>query len=135
MVESFEPDFSQSNADMDELGRLSKLHGFNLFEYLRLLSEAGAPTLCCEINEEPAIAAGCRIVRYKLSEGLQVVLAALRARNLDPDEVSSADEQTTRSDLDERAADALFDAIKELRDASPFSDLELQFLAGSVLRG
>ena len=36
--------------------------------YLRLLSEAGAPTFCVDVDDVAAIATGGRIVRYKLSQ-------------------------------------------------------------------
>ena len=81
------PDFSESNRDLSELVALSLRHRFDLFEYLRLLSEAGAPSICCEVDSSTAGSAGSRIVRYKLSEGLLVILAALRARNLNHDEI------------------------------------------------
>lgn len=90
MADPFELDFSQSNADMGDLIRLSTLSGFDLFVYLRLLSEASAPTICCEVDDSSAGTTGARIVRYKLSEGLQVILTALRARNLNVNEVSRA---------------------------------------------
>jgi hypothetical protein len=70
--------------------RLAALYAFDLFGYLKLLSEAGAPTFCCEINDEPAIPTSRRIARYKLSEALTVILAALRARNLNSDEISGS---------------------------------------------
>lgn len=89
MAEPFEPDFSRSDADMAELMRLSKLYRFDLFSYLRLLSEAGAPTLSADVDDVPAIPARGRVVRYQLSEGLGVILTALRARNLDTDEIET----------------------------------------------
>ena len=87
MNQPFDPDFSQANTSLDELVALSNSHGFNLFEFLRLFSEAGAPTFVCEVDNEPTITTGRRIVRYKLSEGLVVVLKALRTRNVNENDV------------------------------------------------
>ena len=87
MENPFTPDFSQSNADMAELVRLSQLCGFDLFVYLRLLSEAGAPTLCGHVDDGTAVTTGGCVVRYQLCEGLQIILAALRARNGQANEV------------------------------------------------
>lgn len=85
--EFYTPDFTQANADLDELVRLSGLCGFNLFEFLRLFSEAGAPTFCCEVYNEPTEGASGGVVRYKLSEGLHAVLTAFRTRNLDQGDI------------------------------------------------
>src|SRR5665213_2729434 len=87
MDNPFVPDFTAANADLDELTALARLHRFDLFKFLSLFSEAGAPTFCCEVNDEPAIATGRRIVRYKLSDGLLAVLQALRARHVDEDHI------------------------------------------------
>ena len=81
------PDFSTANADLDELKYLSRLHGFDLFEFLRRLSEAGAPALTCKVDHVPTEGACGRIAQYKLSEALLTVLSALRARHVDMDEV------------------------------------------------
>lgn len=88
-TEEFEPDFSQSTADMAELARLSALGSFDLFVYLRLLSEAGLPTLACEVDRCAAKVAGRRVVRYQLGEPLRAILLALRARHVDEDEIKS----------------------------------------------
>lgn len=81
------PDFSEANRDLDELVGLSLRSRFDLFEFLRLLSEAGAPTLCCEVDNGPASSTGCRVVRYQLGEGPKVLLTALGAKDLDSDEI------------------------------------------------
>lgn len=87
MADEMEPDFSQSNAEMRELRALSDLYLFDLHEFLRLLSEAGAPTLSAYVDDKATDAAGRTIVRYQLSEGLRTVLLALRARHLDANKV------------------------------------------------
>jgi hypothetical protein len=79
-ISQIQPDFAAANADMDELIRLSAICRFDLFVFLRLLSEAGAPILCCEVDPEFAIPADRRIARYKLSEALRMILSALRAQ-------------------------------------------------------
>jgi hypothetical protein len=81
------PDFSNANADLDALVLLSSLFDFDLFEFIRLLSNAGAPVMTCNINDAPAGSAGGRVVVYQLSEALQSVLAALRARNGNASEI------------------------------------------------
>lgn len=85
-----EPDFSSAHEGMEELVHLSAVHRFDLFEALRLLSQAGAPTFCCEIDDSTTIAAGRRIIRYQLSERLKALLSALRAENLNADEIERA---------------------------------------------
>lgn len=55
--------------------------------YLCLLSDAGAPALCADVNDVAAMPAGGHVVCYKLSERLMVILAALRAKYLDSNEV------------------------------------------------
>jgi hypothetical protein len=100
MTRPIELDFSQSNADMRELVQLANLSGWNLFEYLRLLSEAGAPVLRCQVDEATAMATERRIGRYQLSEALLVVLAAMRARHLNQNNVESA--ASDRSAFSER---------------------------------
>lgn len=77
-----EPDFSSAHEGMEELVHLSAVHRFDLFEALRLLSQAGAPTFCCEIDDS--------IIRYQLSERLKALLSALRAENLNADEIERA---------------------------------------------
>lgn len=90
MSRAYEVDFSEANADLAELIRLSASRRFDLFSYLRLLSEAGAPTFCADVNDVAAITTGCRVVHYKLSEGLKVILTALRAWHFDSDKVKRA---------------------------------------------
>jgi hypothetical protein len=76
------PDFRQANADLRSLTRLTALYRFDLYEYLRLLSEAGAPLFCADVDDISAVTARRAVVHYKLSDGLLVVLAAFRARKL-----------------------------------------------------
>lgn len=83
----FEFDHAQHDADLDELIKLAQLHRFDLFVFLRVLSEAGAGVDRCKIDHGATGVAGGRVVRCELSEGLKALLAALRARNLDADEV------------------------------------------------
>ena len=82
-----EPDFSSAHEGMEELVHLSAVHRFDLFEALRLLSQAGAPTFCCDIDDSTT---GHRIIRYQLSERLKALLSALRAENLNADEIERA---------------------------------------------
>jgi hypothetical protein len=85
-----DPDFSECNLEMKELMRLSRFAGFDLFSLLRLFSEAGAPTFCAQIDDGTAPSTGRRVIHYKLSEGLRVILSALRARNIDPYKIESS---------------------------------------------
>src|SRR5271169_2120876 len=71
-------DFSAVGPQLNELVHLSAIRGFNLFEGLRLLSEAGLPTLCCKIDNGAAKAACDGVVRYQLSDRLLELLSALR---------------------------------------------------------
>jgi hypothetical protein len=86
----YEPDFSECNRDLDELIALSAACGFDLFSSIRLLSEAGAPTLCAQVNDVSAISTGHRVIRYQLSEGLKVVLSAFRARDIHPHKIKGS---------------------------------------------
>lgn len=81
MIDPIKPEFSQANADMADLIRLAKLYGFALFEYMSLLSDVGAPALCCQVDDVPTTVTGGRVAHYKLSEALRVILTALRAGN------------------------------------------------------
>ena len=83
------PDFLQSDADMQELRQLAGSNRLDLFELLRLLSDAGLPVLVCQVDDRMTKEAFGRVARYKLCETLQAVLSALRARNLNADEVES----------------------------------------------
>jgi hypothetical protein len=82
-----EPDFSDARKNMDEIALLSAACGFDLFEALRLLSKAGAPVFCCDVDYRPAIATGHSVVRYQLSERLKALLTALRAENFNANEI------------------------------------------------
>jgi hypothetical protein len=66
---------------------LAKLYRPDLFIYLRLLTEAGATATGCEIDSAPTIPASCHVVRCKLGERLQVILAAKPTPNLNADKV------------------------------------------------
>jgi hypothetical protein len=83
------PDFTECNRHLDELIALSAACGLDLFSFIRLLCEAGAPALCAQVNDIFAISAGQRVVRYPLSDGLKVVLSALRARNIHTHKIKS----------------------------------------------
>ena len=80
MPNDFDHDNGTTTDDLLELYELSRVCAFDLFEYLRLLSEAGASAVICKVDEVPAIDTGRRVARYQLSEALLVILAALRAR-------------------------------------------------------
>lgn len=94
ILKAFTPDFESANRDLDELTSLSRLCNFDLFEFMRLLSEAAAPVMTCEVDDAPAIATGSSVARYKLSEALLVILSALRARNLDGDKIEGVSAHT-----------------------------------------
>jgi hypothetical protein len=81
------PDFTRCNDDLDELIELSVSRGFDLFEFLRLLSEAGFPTLCCEVDYDATDNAFNAVCVYQLSEPVLRLLAALRTGDLNADEI------------------------------------------------
>jgi hypothetical protein len=87
MSNSIDPDFSSANRDLDEIIALAAPLDFDLYEFLRLLSEEGLPTLTCEVDEVVAGTARRRVARYQLGEKLKVLLSALRTGNLDTDEI------------------------------------------------
>ena len=47
---------------LQELRKLSELYAFDLFEFLRHLSQADAPVLCAEVNNSTAIATDGRVI-------------------------------------------------------------------------
>lgn len=79
-----------SHEQLAELTELARVTGFDLFQYIKLLSDAGAPVFRCEIDPETASATGDMIATYKLSEALVVIMTALRAKNVNPRNVSGA---------------------------------------------
>ena len=79
-----------SHEQLAELTELARVTGFDLFQYIKLLSDAGAPVFRCEIDTETASATGDVIATYKLSEALIVIMTALRAKNVNPREVCGA---------------------------------------------
>ncbi|MGD0420587.1 MAG: hypothetical protein ABSA68_13585 [Xanthobacteraceae bacterium] len=80
-------DMDQALADLKELRELAALQFFDLFSLLRELDDAGASILCAEVDNFSAMPAGNSIVRYKLSDRLQICLATLRARHVHPHKV------------------------------------------------
>ena len=80
-------DMEQALADFHELRELAALQFFDLFGLLRELSDAGASVLCAEVDSVSAMPTGNSIVRYKLSDRLQICLATLRARNVHPHKI------------------------------------------------
>jgi len=79
-----------SHEQLAELTELARVAGFDLFQYIKLLSDAGAPVFRCEIDTETASATGDVIATYKLSEALVVIMTALRAKNVNPRDGGSA---------------------------------------------
>src|ERR1700726_1354475 len=100
----YEPDFQEANAELDELIGLANDRTFDLFEFLRLFSEAGAPVFTCKVDDEAAGTTNSRIVRYQLSEGLRVILAALRTQDRNGDMIQH------RSDRSDAGTDATLSA-------------------------
>lgn len=85
-------DFSAVGPQVNELIHLSAVRGFDLFEGLRLLSEAGLPTLCCKVDNGTAKATRDGVVHYQLSDRLLELLSALRvgAFHFDANKIESA---------------------------------------------
>jgi len=80
-------DMDQALADFRELRELAALHFFDLFGLLREISDSGASVLCAEVDSFSAMPTGDSVVRYKLSDRLQVCLATLRAHHVHPKKV------------------------------------------------
>lgn len=90
MDDQIDLDFSSANRDLDEIVELAAPLDFDLFEFLRLLSEEGLPTFTCEVDEVAAKGTSRRVARYQLSQELAGLLATLRTRNLDADEIKGS---------------------------------------------
>ena len=73
-------------ADLQAIADLGHLHP-DLLETLGRLIDEGTSIL--QIDRTSATGAGEGVVRYKLAEELRVILAAVRARNVDANEVES----------------------------------------------
>jgi hypothetical protein len=84
-------DNAQALAELDELTALSKLGaGFDLFEFLRLLTQAGLSPFVLEVDRSAAVATGDVVQRHHLSEPMKGLLAALRALHGYADKVERA---------------------------------------------
>lgn len=84
-----EPDMAQALADLRELRALAASQGFELFEFLRQLSEDGTPVLRADVNVCATIGATHNVALYSLSEPVKACLAALRMRDRDTNELIS----------------------------------------------
>jgi hypothetical protein len=84
------PDFSEANRDLDELVRLSRAQFFDLHGFLLLISEAGFPTFAVKTDEAAAVTAPGSVIYYQIGKPLQVLLAAMRAGDFDPNEVQNS---------------------------------------------
>lgn len=69
-----------TTADLRELRELSRVCAFDLFEFMRLLEEAGVVTFTYKVDDKATVDAGRTVLRYQLSDPLLIVLAALRVR-------------------------------------------------------
>lgn len=81
------PETAEALADLQAIVELGPQHP-DLLEALGRLIDEGTSIL--QIDRLPASGAGESIVRYKLVEELRVILAAVRARNVDANEVKSS---------------------------------------------
>lgn len=99
MGASIDLDFSSANRELDEIVKLSASLDFDLFEFLRLLSEEGLPTFTCEVDDVATRATRRRVARYELCQKLKMLLSTLRARNRDADEIKGGSDHlvTTNS--------------------------------------
>lgn len=73
------PDMTAALADLRELGDLSRRFGVELIRCLTSIAEGVSPVLLCEVSDVPAIGADHAVAHFKLTEGFQRCLAALRA--------------------------------------------------------
>ena len=83
-------DMDQALADRKELRELAALQNFDLFSLMRELSDAGASSLCVEVDGLSAIPTGNGIVRSKLADRLLVCLVTLRAKQVHPHKIEGA---------------------------------------------
>lgn len=80
-------------AELRELVALSALEAtgmHDLFEDIRLLSEAGLPSFCAEVDSSPPVATGGLFFRHKLADRLGARLSALRARHINSGKVEGS---------------------------------------------
>ena len=78
---------AEALADLQAVAELGSKHP-DLLEALGRLIDEGTPIL--QIDRTAAASAGEGVVRYKLAEELRVILAAVRARNVDANVVKSS---------------------------------------------
>lgn len=76
-----------ANDDLEDLRRLCSVSKLDLFVLIREFEKLGLPSLSMKVDCSPAVPAVSRVIGYQLGEGLQVVLAALRAGHADTDEI------------------------------------------------
>ena len=81
------PDMDKALADMRELSELARARSFDLFMYLRELTDLGAPVFRAYVNDVAAVSALDCVVHYKLDNGLLALLAALRAMDIHANEI------------------------------------------------
>jgi len=79
----FIPDGTQA---FEELAELERLAPHDLAVAVQRLVDQGAPVLRANVNDGTAVSADDRVVIYQLPKELKVLLAAVRARNLDSDQ-------------------------------------------------
>ncbi len=68
--------------EVDELVSLAR-NDVNLAKSLCDILESGTPFVCTDVDRFPADPTGDRIFTYQLSDPLKILLATVRARNLD----------------------------------------------------
>jgi hypothetical protein len=73
--------------EMRELRELAELYRFDLFMYLRHLTDLDAPVCTAEVDDVSAVGTVGVGVHFKLCEGLKALLLTLRARNSNADEI------------------------------------------------
>jgi hypothetical protein len=79
-------DCTQALRDLQAVVDLGPIHR-DLLETLSRLIDEGTPILQVDRSHAPSANSG--VIRYKLADELQRVLAAVRARDFDTDEVES----------------------------------------------
>jgi hypothetical protein len=84
MPQNMTTDGVQALADLDELCRLAASEPDLLEPLCRLIDEG---TSILQIDRSRAPHASDSVVRYKLADEVHAVLAAVRARDVDPNEV------------------------------------------------
>ena len=80
------PDAKEAFADLRELIELTRRYSDpNLGIEIRRLADEGLPGLCAEVDNVLAITAGHAVCHYKLPKRFQELLATLRARDVNVD--------------------------------------------------